>query len=115
MHKRELYQKLNLGQAAPADDSSHLSDLVNYSQTENISVRNVLLHQQNLKSLFIKLLGIGLITGIFAAMAVVVTIQKFGLTEKINQTDDSQLPRQVEGLQTEDKFLDGTNGKLFKL
>ena len=115
MHKRELYQKLNLGQAASADDSSHLSELVNYAQSENISVRNVLLHQQDLKSLFIKLLGIGLITGIFAAMAVVVTIQKFGLTEKINQTDDSQLPRQVEGLQTEDKFLDGTNGKLFKL
>jgi len=92
MNKRELYQKLNLGQAVPTNDVSQLSELVNYAQTENLSLKNVLVQQQNLQRLFIKLLGVGLITGIFAAMAVVVTIQKFGLTEKINDgVNDTQL------------------------
>lgn len=115
MSRRELYQKLNLGQAATTDDLSQLSELVNHAQAENISVKNVLIHQQDLKKLFIKLLGIGLITGIFAAMAVVVTIQKFGLTEKINGSDESQLQKQVEGDQTEVKFFDDTKNKVFKL
>ena len=115
MHKRELYQKLNLGQAAPTNDLSQLGELVNYAQTENISVKNVLIQQRHLKRLFIKLLGVGLITGIFAAMAVVVTIQKFGLTEKINGNNGTQLQKQVRSSQTEIKFFENTNRELFKL
>lgn len=115
MQNREFYQKVKLGQTLPTDDVSQLSELINYAQAENISVRNVLIQQQDLKRLFIKLLGVGLITGIFVAMAVVVTIQKFGLTEKINGVDDTQLQRQVGGNQTEVKFVDGTHRKLFKI
>ena len=115
MHKREVYQKLKLGQSVPTNDLSQLGELINYAQAENISVRNVLIQQQNLKRLFIKLLGVGLITGIFVAMAVVVTIQKFGLTEKINGIDETQLQRQVGGNQTEVKFLGGADRKVFKL
>lgn len=115
MHKREFYQKLKLDQAVTTHDLSQLGELINYAQAENISVRNVLLQQQNLKRLFLKLLGVGLITGIFAAMAVVVTIQKFGLTEKINGVNDTQLQRQVGGNQTEVKFWDGMDRKPFQL
>ena len=115
MHRRELDQNLHLGQASLTDEMSQLSDLVTYAQTENLSIKNVLIQQQYLKRLFFKLMGIGLITGIFVAMAVVVTIQKLGLAEKINGTNESQLQKRVGGKQTEVKFFDGTKNKVFKL
>ena len=80
-------------------------NLIERSQAENLSVRNVALHQQQIKRLFLWLIGIGLGLGVVAAIGVGIFLHRFGLATKPYERDNQPQPEEVE-----DGYLENLEG-----
>ena len=55
---------------------------VERARSEDLSVQNVVQHENKLKTLFLWLIGIGLGLGVILAIGVGIAMKKFGLTDK---------------------------------
>ena len=80
-------------------------NLIERSQAENLSVRNVAQHQQQIKRLFLWLIGIGLGLGVIVAIGVGIFLHKFGLATKPDEKDTQPQQEQVE-----DRYLEDLEG-----
>ena len=82
MYEPESPDEINFNQASPENEISEPENIVERAQAENLSTKNVVAHQQEIKHLFFWLIGIGLGLGLVIAIGVVIAMKKFGLAEK---------------------------------
>ena len=66
------------------------------AREENLSPKNVIQREQQLKGLFVKLIGFGLAFGVVLAIAIVFALKKFGLAEKPYERENRIQQEQLE-------------------
>jgi hypothetical protein len=71
----------------------------------NLSVDNLQAHQQQIKSIFIKLITYGLVGGVILSIGVVILLNKLGLTDKPSEIQPQQ-PQQLPATEIDYKNLD---------
>lgn len=96
MYEPESPDEINFNQASPENETSEPENIIDRAQAENLSTKNVVSHQQEIKHLFSWLIGIGLSLGLVLGIGVVIAMKKFGLAEKPDQRRTQPNPEQIQ-------------------
>lgn len=95
MYDPKLPEEPNSNQLITKDENAEPINILEQAKTENLSVKNVALHQQQLQRLFFWLIGIGLGLGVILSIIVVFALDKFGLTKKPYERDSQPNKEQI--------------------
>ena len=96
MHESKPPNEFDLKRAVAEHEASQSKSIVELAQEENLSVKNVVMRQQQLQHLFLWLIGIGLGLGAVVSVGVVVALKKFGLAEKPYERENRIQQEQVQ-------------------
>ena len=78
------------------DKTTEIDNLLDRAQAENLSVKNVVARQEQLKRLFAWLIGIGLGIGVITAIALTIAITKLGLAKKPYEIENQPVLEEVQ-------------------
>lgn len=95
MYDPKLPEEFNSNQLITKDENAEPINILEQAKTENLSVKNVALHQQQLQRLFFWLIGIGLGLGVILSIIFVFALDKFGLTKKPYERDNQPNQEQI--------------------
>jgi hypothetical protein len=95
MHDPKLPEEFNFDRVIPEEEVEPVN-ILEKAQAENLSVKNVALHQQQLQRLFFWLIGIGLGFGLILSIAVVFALDKFGLAKKPYERENQPRQEQIQ-------------------
>jgi hypothetical protein len=94
MYESEPTKDFNLNSAP--ESTTEPINVLEQAKAENLSVKNVAVHQQQLQRLFFWLMGIGLGLGVILSIIVVFAINKFGLAQKPYERDNQPQQEQIQ-------------------
>ena len=96
MYEPQQPEDIDINKIASENQETQSQNIVERAQAENLSVKNVVSRQNELQSLFTKLIIFGLGLGLIVAIAVVVALKKFGLADKPTERDSYPQQEQIQ-------------------
>lgn len=96
MYEPQQPNDLDPNRATSGNSVEPHKSIIERAQEENLSVQNVVSRQNQLQSLFSKLIIFGLGLGVIVAIAVVIGLKKFGLADKPNQREAYPQQEQIQ-------------------
>ena len=83
------------------EEADKINSLLEKAEAENLSVKNIVVRQEQLKKLFTWLVGLGLGMGTIVAIGIIIAIQKLGLAKKPYEVELEPTKPVIEQTQTE--------------
>jgi hypothetical protein len=96
MYDPKLPEEFNFDRVTPEEEKAESVNILEKAKAENLSVKNVALHQQQLQRIFFWLIGIGLGFGVILSIVVVFALNKFGLAKKPYEREHQPRQEQIQ-------------------